>query len=173
MDTPILVALITGILGVLAGAIGIILNILLRARVAEIDSAAQRKLNRLNKGLDSAEQLMSALGDLDSAMRHLVFQVETTGITTDNFSEAVGPVAKAADKVRQYSFPASLYWGDEVVELCGQIYSMCQQFSFEDVRKEAHPKKVHQRLAEISMQLGKIMARHYLRGEPSGLDGTA
>jgi len=54
MDTSIIVAII----GLITGIISIILNLILRIRIVEIDSSAKRKLNRLNKGLESAEELM-------------------------------------------------------------------------------------------------------------------
>jgi hypothetical protein len=167
METSVVVALIAGMTGLLTSVVSIILNVLLGRRVSEIDSASKRKLTRLNKGLDSAEQLMIALADLDNAMRGLIFYVESTGVTTSNFNQVVGPIAAAADKVRRYSFLASLYWGDEVIELCDQISSMCQAFSFNDVHDEKHPKKVHPRIIELSRRVGKVLASNYLRGETS------
>ena len=143
METPVVVALIAGITGLLCSVISITLNLLLRGRVSEVDSASKRRLNRLNKGLDSAGQLMIALADLDNAMRHLVFCVESTRITTSNFNEVIAPIAAAADKVKRYSFPASLYWGDEVIELCDRVFSMCQAFSFDDPSDKKYPKNVH------------------------------
>jgi hypothetical protein len=133
--------------------------------MAEIDSTTQRKLNRLNKGLDSAEQLMTALGDLDNALRHLVFTVKHVGISEENFNNTVGPVATAADKVRRFSFPASLYWGDDIIKLCDKIFSMCEGFTFVDAKNEKHPENIHLHLTNISRDIGKILARDYLLGE--------
>jgi len=165
METPVLASLIAGGFAMIVALVGVVLNLLLRKKVGEIDSLKNRRQNRLDRGFESAERLMTKLADLDHALIGLTLYLRTTGgkIDANQFRNYMTPIISHAEEARKYSFVAALYWGNEIVESCSDLPGRLRQMSFSDDNNEGHPQNLQKQVEELIRSLGKKMVEEYLR----------
>jgi len=165
METPVLASLIAGGFAIVVALAGVVLNLLLRKKVGEIDSLKTRRQNRLDRGFESAERLMTKLADLDHSLIGLTLFLRSTGgkIDEDQFRSYVTPIISNAEEARKYSFVAALYWGNEIVQSCGDLPGRLRHMSLSDDDSEGHPKNLQKQVEELIRSLAKKMVEEYLR----------